>query len=90
MSSGTKDKIKGTVNKSVGQVKEKLGEVIDNSDLEAKGYIQKYKGIGQQLIGEIKDKIQESANQLGVILVRLGMRLQQKDNSENDLNKKQE
>jgi uncharacterized protein YjbJ (UPF0337 family) len=87
MSSGTKDKIKGTLNKSIGQVKEKLGGVIDNNELEASGYVQKYMGTGQQLIGVIKDKVQEAANQVGIILVRLGMRLQKKETSLDDQKK---
>jgi uncharacterized protein YjbJ (UPF0337 family) len=83
MGNGTKNKIKGTINNTVGKVKETIGQVIDNQDLQSKGVIQKYKGLGEQVLGVFRDKVQEGSHILGVFLEKVGKQLQEKDQDQN-------
>jgi uncharacterized protein YjbJ (UPF0337 family) len=52
-----KDQIKGHTNEAVGKVKEVVGAVVGNKELEAKGTIQKNTGIVQAKIGDVKSSI---------------------------------
>lgn len=48
------DKMKATGNKVAGTVKEKVGDMTDNHDLQAEGEAQKLKGSGQDVKGSVK------------------------------------
>jgi uncharacterized protein YjbJ (UPF0337 family) len=52
-----KDQIKGHTNEAVGKVKEIVGAVVGNKELEVKGTIQKNTGIVQAKIGDVKSSI---------------------------------
>jgi uncharacterized protein YjbJ (UPF0337 family) len=52
-----KDQVKGHTNEAVGKVKEVVGAVVGNKELEVKGAIQKNTGIVQAKIGDVKSSI---------------------------------
>ncbi len=54
MKSSTKDKIKGLTDKIKGNVKEGLGSLSGNRDLEEEGKNDQLKGAARKKIGEIK------------------------------------
>jgi len=54
MKSSTRDKIKGLKEKIKGSVKERLGSVSGNRDLEEEGKIDQLKGAGREKVGELK------------------------------------
>ena len=62
----SKDKLKGSINTSVGSLKECAGRATGNHELEAKGSIQKAKGQVQELSGAVKDTINKGKNLLGI------------------------
>jgi uncharacterized protein YjbJ (UPF0337 family) len=49
------DRAKGTANNLGGKVKEGLGKLTGDKDLEAEGHLDQAKGKGQQALGDIKD-----------------------------------
>ncbi|WP_396435276.1 CsbD family protein [Limnohabitans sp.] len=51
------DQIKGHSNEAIGKVKETVGEVVGNKELEIKGAIQKNIGIVQSKVGDVKSAI---------------------------------
>jgi uncharacterized protein YjbJ (UPF0337 family) len=59
MKSGTKDKTEGKFHEVKGKVKEKIGQVIDDPDLEAEGKSENLEGKVQKKIGQIKDVFKE-------------------------------
>jgi uncharacterized protein YjbJ (UPF0337 family) len=60
------DKVEGTINASVGSVKEVVGQATQNSDLEIEGTVQKTKGRFQKLSGAVKDTIKQGKTLLGI------------------------
>jgi uncharacterized protein YjbJ (UPF0337 family) len=60
------DKLKGTVNSSVGSVKEGVGRATGNRDLEAEGSIQKTKGRAQKLSGAVQETLKKGKDLLGI------------------------
>jgi uncharacterized protein YjbJ (UPF0337 family) len=54
--SGMSDKIKGTVSKIKGEMKDQIGNATDDLSLQAEGKLDKLKGVMQEKIGEFKDK----------------------------------
>ena len=54
MKSSTKDKIKGLTDKIKGNVKERLGSLSGNRDLEKEGKSDQSKGAALKKLGEIK------------------------------------
>ena len=60
------DKLKGSVNTTVGSLREGAGRAVGNRELEAKGSIQKTKGQAQKLSGAVKDTINKGKNLLGI------------------------
>jgi len=56
--SGLSDKVKGTVSKVKGEIKDQIGNAIDNPKLQAKGKLYKLKGKAQQGIGNAKDRFE--------------------------------
>jgi uncharacterized protein YjbJ (UPF0337 family) len=55
MKSSTRDKIEGETDKIKGTVKEGLGKLTGNRDLEAEGKDDQLKGAVQKKVGEIKE-----------------------------------
>ena len=49
------DKIKGTVSKAKGEIKDQVGNLTDNTKLQAEGKAEKLKGETQEKIGEVKN-----------------------------------
>jgi uncharacterized protein YjbJ (UPF0337 family) len=54
MKPGTKDKVAGTIHEVKGAVKEKVGQLTNNADLEAEGTVEKVAGTIQNKIGQVK------------------------------------
>lgn len=54
--SGFSDKLKGAVNKVKGEVKDQVGNAMNNTKLQADGKKDKVKGEVQERIGESKDR----------------------------------
>jgi uncharacterized protein YjbJ (UPF0337 family) len=52
-----KDQVKGRADQAVGKVKEVVGAVFGNKELEIKGAIQKNIGVVQAKVGDIKSSI---------------------------------
>ena len=55
MKSSTRDNAEGILHKVKGKVKEMVGKLVGNPDLETKGKIEKIKGKIQKKHGRIKD-----------------------------------
>ena len=55
MKSSTKDKIKGEADKIKGNVKEGIGSLTGNRDLEEEGKDDQLKGKARKKVGEIKE-----------------------------------
>ncbi|GIP22030.1 CsbD family protein [Paenibacillus sp. J22TS3] len=53
---GLGDKIKGSVSKAKGELKDQIGNATDNASLQAEGKADKVKGEIQQKVGEFKDR----------------------------------
>ncbi|MBL6750558.1 MAG: CsbD family protein [Nevskia sp.] len=58
--SAAADKAKGTVNETVGKVKEHVGRALGDHELQAKGAIQQAEGKKDRMKGEIKEKIDDA------------------------------
>jgi len=53
---GMSDKVKGTVSKIKGEIKDQIGNATDNHSLQAEGKLDKVKGSIQTKIGEAKEE----------------------------------
>jgi uncharacterized protein YjbJ (UPF0337 family) len=71
MFNSTTDKVKGTINSSLGAIKETAGHALNNKDLESEGTLQKVQGKGQQLLAEVKDTLKDAAHALGDTLKKI-------------------
>jgi len=54
MKQSTEDKAKGTFHEVKGKVKEKVGQVTNNPDLEDEGQVEKIGGKVQKKIGQVE------------------------------------
>jgi uncharacterized protein YjbJ (UPF0337 family) len=54
MKSSTEDKVEGKLRKAKGEIKETLGDVTDNPDMQAEGSAEKIEGKAEEKKGEIK------------------------------------
>ena len=54
MKDSTKDRAEGTFHQAKGKVKEMVGKITDNPNLEAKGSAEKVTGKVQEKIGQVK------------------------------------
>jgi uncharacterized protein YjbJ (UPF0337 family) len=54
MKSSTRDQAKGTAHEIKGAVKQKVGRITNNPDLEAEGQAEKLAGTVQKKIGQVK------------------------------------
>ncbi len=59
MKSGTKDQTEGKFHEVKGKLKEKVGQVINDPDLESEGKSENIAGKVQKKIGQIKDALKE-------------------------------
>lgn len=57
--SGKVDKAKGHTKEVIGAAKEKVGSLIGNRDLEAKGRVQNAEGKKDRMKGEIKETVED-------------------------------
>lgn len=62
--SSTTDKIKGVANQAGGKVKQGIGRVIGNEQMQAEGMAQQVKGKVQQKVGEAKSTVKDAANRV--------------------------
>lgn len=69
---GSTDKAKGHTKEVIGSAKAKLGQLIGNEKLEAKGHTQNADGKKDRLKGEIKETIHDAKDKLkaGVAVVK--------------------
>lgn len=51
---GTTDKIRGKVDKVVGETKNLAGKAIGDTELQAEGIAQKAKGSGEEAVGQVR------------------------------------
>lgn len=51
---GARDETKGTIEKTIGQVKEGLGEALDDTELRAEGKVEQIKGGARERLGRAK------------------------------------
>ncbi|HZK88154.1 MAG TPA: CsbD family protein [Anaerovoracaceae bacterium] len=54
MKTSTEDQVEGKFHKTKGGIKETLGELSNNPDLEAESIIEKTEGKAQEKVGQIK------------------------------------
>jgi uncharacterized protein YjbJ (UPF0337 family) len=59
MSTSTKDEIKGTFHEVKGKIKDKVGQVTNNPDLEAEGKAENKAGKVEKKVGQIKKVFEE-------------------------------
>jgi uncharacterized protein YjbJ (UPF0337 family) len=59
------DKVAGTINTAVGNIKEVVGKATQDKDLENEGAVQKTKGQIEKLTGALKDVVQQGQDLLG-------------------------
>ena len=55
--SSDQDRTRGTANNMGGKIKEGLGKLTGDRDLEAEGHMDQAKGKAQQALGDIKDAL---------------------------------
>ena len=60
--SSTSDKIKGTANEAVGNVKQTVGKATGNNQMRAEGKVQELKGDAQKAVGKTKDAIKKGVD----------------------------
>jgi uncharacterized protein YjbJ (UPF0337 family) len=58
------DKIKGYANEAAGKVKQGVGRVIGNEQMEAEGIAQEARGEGQKAVGKVKETIKGVADKV--------------------------
>jgi len=58
----TADKAKGVANEAGGKVKQGVGRMVGDRNLEAEGAAQELKGKGQKTIGKAKDAVKKAAD----------------------------
>lgn len=57
--SSDNDHARGTANDIGGKIKEGMGKLTGDKDLEAEGNLDQAKGKGQQALGDIKDTLKK-------------------------------
>lgn len=62
--SGATDKAKGHANEAVGSIKAKVGSLIGDKELEAKGHAQNAEGKAQRVKGEFKEAVNEAVDKV--------------------------
>ena len=59
MKSSTQDKVEGKLHQIKGSLKETVGKVTQNSELEVKGKIEKAGGKVQEKMGQVKEVVEK-------------------------------
>jgi uncharacterized protein YjbJ (UPF0337 family) len=59
-----KNEIKGKAEQAKGYVKETVGEITNDADLEAEGTVERAAGKAREQFGEVKDKAKRAADEL--------------------------
>jgi uncharacterized protein YjbJ (UPF0337 family) len=59
MKPSTKDEVAGKVHELKGKIKEKVGQVMHNPDLEDEGTVEKIAGKVQHKIGQVEEVIEK-------------------------------
>ena len=59
MKPSTKDELEGKLHEAKGNVKEKVGRVINNPDMETKGQSEKLAGKVQKKVGQIEKVLEK-------------------------------
>ena len=59
MNSSTTDQVKGDLHEAKGKVKEKVGQIVGNPDLEAEGKNENLAGKVQKKVGQIKKVLEK-------------------------------
>ena len=57
MKTSTKDQVEGKLHKVKGEIKETVGELVNNPNLEAEGSVEKIEGQAQEKVGQIKKSV---------------------------------
>jgi uncharacterized protein YjbJ (UPF0337 family) len=60
-----KDELKGKAKKAKGYVKEEVGELIGDRDLEAEGRSERVIGAAREKLGQARKKVGEAVEELG-------------------------
>ena len=60
-----KEEVKGKYEAAVGTVKEKVGQVIDDNEMESHGAAERPAGDARQQVGKIKRKVGEAIADIG-------------------------
>jgi uncharacterized protein YjbJ (UPF0337 family) len=55
---GTTDKLQGTAKVALGKAQQKVGEALDNPELEAYGLVNEHEGELQHKRGELKEEVE--------------------------------
>lgn len=59
MKSSTQDKAEGTMHQVKGKIKETVGRVIDNPEIEIEGKVENLDGKIQEKVGQLKDVVEK-------------------------------
>lgn len=65
MSIPNNDEVEGKLDRGVGAVKDKVGEVLGDRDLEAEGEAQNAEGKGQEAWGKLKRGVGDAVDAVG-------------------------
>jgi len=60
----TADKIKGTANDAMGNIKQGVGKAVGSDKLQAEGLAQETKGDAQKALGNAKAAVKDGANKV--------------------------
>ncbi len=55
-----KEHVKGTIDKAKGAVKETVGKVTGDKQMQAEGHFDKAKGEARKAVGDVKDAIRKN------------------------------
>jgi len=58
-----KEHVKGAYDKTKGAVKDAVGKVTNNKNLQAEGKMDKAKGEARQAVGDVKDAAKKTTNE---------------------------
>lgn len=60
-----KDEVKGKFDQAKGAIKEKVGDAIDDDDMEAEGAEERAEGEGREAVGKIRRKVGDAISDIG-------------------------
>ncbi|MEO6907478.1 MAG: CsbD family protein [Abditibacteriaceae bacterium] len=70
--SSTKDKVRGSVNDAVGDVKKKVGKATGDQKMKNEGAGQQVKGKAQKALGNAKDAVSNAADSVSKVIKKSG------------------